>query len=72
MRQSRMMSLVETCANVGVGYCLAVLTQVVLFPLFGIRMSLSDNLAIGLVFMAVSLLRGYALRRVFDWLQDRR
>ena len=66
MQQSRMMSLVETVANVGIGYGLAVATQMAVLPVFGIRVSLLDNLQIGLVFTVVSLLRGYGLRRLFD------
>lgn len=69
MRQSRRMSLAESIANVVIGYVLAVATQVVVFPLFGIRIALSDDLAIGAVFAAVSLLRGFVLRRVFERLR---
>ncbi len=36
MRQSRLMSLVEAVANVAVGYGVAVLTQMLVFPLFGL------------------------------------
>ena len=35
MRQTRVMSLVEAVANVTVGYGIAVLTQMLVFPLFG-------------------------------------
>ena len=66
MRQTRRMSLVEAVANVVIGYVLAVATQMVVFPLFGIRIALSDDLAIAAVFAAVSLLRGFVLRRVFE------
>lgn len=45
--QSRLVSLVEAIANVLVGYGLAVLTQILVFPLFGLRTTLSDNLAMG-------------------------
>ena len=65
MSQSRMMSLVEAGTNVAVGYVLAVITQVVVFPWFGLLVSIDDNLAIGAVFVIVSLLRSYALRRLF-------
>ncbi len=50
MRQSRLMSLVEAVANIAVGYGVAVATQAVVFPLFGLEATLSDNLAIGAVF----------------------
>jgi len=64
--QSRWMSLVESSANVVVGYGLAVLTQVIAFPLFGLSVSLSENLSIGAVFTLVSLVRSYVLRRLFN------
>ena len=67
--QTRLMSLTEAIANVVVGYALAVLTQVLVFPLFGFEPSLSENLRIGLVFTALSLARGYLIRRFFDRLR---
>jgi hypothetical protein len=66
MKQSRIMSLVEALANVAVGYCIAVMTQVVVFPLFGLQASLAQNLGIGAVFTVVSLVRSYVLRRLFE------
>ena len=68
MSQSRRWSFFESCVNVAVGYGVAVLAQVLVFPLFGIRVSLADNLLIGVVFTLVSLARSYALRRVFNWI----
>ena len=67
--QSRTMSLIEALANVLVGYGVAVATQAVVFPLFGLHASLDQNLAIGLIFTIVSLARSYALRRVFNHLR---
>ena len=66
MTQTRIMSAVESVANVAIGYGVAVLTQLAVFPLFGLHASLADNLAIGAVFTVVSLVRSYALRRVFN------
>ena len=60
------MSLVEAVANVVIGYAIAIATQVVVFPIFGIHITLADDLAIGLVFLLVSLIRSYMLRRVFE------
>ncbi len=64
--QSRWMSLVEAVTNLAVGYGLAVLTQIIVFPLFGLHASLSENLLIGGLFTAISLARSYVLRRVFN------
>ena len=66
MPQSRRLSLLEAVTNVVVGYALAVLTQLIVFPWFGLTASLQDNLAIGAAFVGVSLVRSYALRRVFE------
>ena len=65
------MSLAESIANVVVGYGVAVATQMLVFPLFGLHASLSQNLLIGLVFTGVSLVRSYFLRRVFETLRLR-
>lgn len=66
MMQSRRQSLIEAIANVVVGYALALLTQIVVFPWFGLEVSLGENLAIGALFVAISLVRSYALRRLFE------
>jgi len=66
MKQSRTMSLVESVANVIVGYVLAVATQMVVFPWFRIEAGLTEHLTIGLAFVGMSLLRGYLLRRLFE------
>jgi len=71
VKQSRTISLVEATTNVVVGYVLAIATQIVVFPLFGIEAALGDHLAIGLAFVGVSLIRGYLLRRLFEALQAR-
>ena len=65
-KQSRRMSLIESIANVVVGFGIAVLTQIAVFPVFGLHVSLADNLVIGMVFTFVSIARFFALRRVFE------
>lgn len=69
MTQSRTMSLVEAATNVGVGYVLAIVTQIVVFPWFGIETTLEAHMTIGLLFVAVSLARSYLLRRLFERLR---
>ena len=55
MKQSHLMSLVESVANVIVGYGVAVVTQILIFPVFGLQTTLGQNLAMGGVFTIVSL-----------------
>ena len=71
MKQSRLMSLVESLANVLVGYVVAVVTQMAVFPLFGLAVTVTETLLIGLIFTAVSIVRSYALRRGFEALRVR-
>ena len=71
MRQSRLMSLVEAVTNVAVGYGVAVVTQLLVFPMFGLVTTLGQNLAIGAIFTTVSLARSYVLRRAVRALRER-
>ena len=71
MQQSRVMSFVEAATNVVVGYVLAIATQLAVFPLFGLEAALGEHLAIGMAFVAVSLARGYLLRRLFERIRPR-
>lgn len=64
--QSRSSSAVEAFANVAIGYGIAIATQIAVFPLFDVHVPLSSNAAIGAIFTAVSLVRSYALRRLFN------
>ena len=66
--QSRLMSLLEALTNVVVGFWLAVIVQILVFPLFGLSVSFGQNLAIATLFTGVSLMRGYVLRRLFETL----
>ena len=64
--QPRWLSFMEAVTNIVVGYGLAVLTQIIVFPLFGLHASLSENLLIGCFFVGVSLIRSFAIRRLFN------
>ncbi len=66
MSQTRRHSLIESAANVAIGYGVAIASQIAIFPMFGIHIRLSDNLLIGLWFTAISIVRSYALRRWFN------
>ena len=66
MKQSRLMSLAEAVANVIVGYGVAVVTQILIFPIFGLQTTLAQNLQMGLLFTGVSIIRSFLLRRLFE------
>ncbi len=70
--QPKIMSFVEAVANVIVGYGVALVAQVILFPLFGLQLPLGDNLVIAGIFTVISIVRSYVLRRLFEGLRVRR
>lgn len=70
--QSRFQSIMESCVNVLIGYGIALLSQMVIFPFFGIHVSISDNLEIGAWFTGISLVRSFVVRRFFNrWMLHR-
>lgn len=71
MKQSKLMSWVETCLNTGIGFAIAIATQLLVFPLFDYDPPLSTNFKIALIFTVVSIVRGYGLRRLFEALHIR-
>jgi hypothetical protein len=70
-KQSRLMSLIEAITNVAVGFLVALLTQIVVFPLFGLEVSVGEHLALGGLFTGASIARSYILRRVFEAIRVR-
>jgi hypothetical protein len=63
--QTKTHSFIESLTNIAIGYFVALLSQLAIFPLFNIHIPLSDNLAIGAYFTGISLIRSYVLRRFF-------
>lgn len=66
MKQSRSMSLVESSANIAIGYGISVLSQAIILPMFDLHPTMKENLLISGAFTAVSLVRSYVLRRLFN------
>jgi len=64
--QTKTHSFIEACINVGSGYLIALVTQMVVFPLYGIHQSFQNNAQIAFIFMCISLIRMYVFRRIFN------
>ena len=64
--QTKTQSFIESTTNILIGYIVAVISQLLVFPLFDIVVPLSDNLLIGAYFTVISLIRSYAIRRYFN------
>jgi hypothetical protein len=69
MKQRRGTSLIESIVNCLLGVGIAILGQIIVFPWFGIRISLLDTSLIAGIFTGISIARSYALRRLFEWLR---
>ena len=64
--QSKLHSLIESIVNILIGYTVAIISQLIIFPFFDINIPLRDNLLIGMYFTLISLVRSYVVRRVFN------
>lgn len=69
MKQSRLQSFIETNANVGIGFVMALAVQQwIVAPLFYPNASnTGKNIVVTVIFTAVSIVRGYLVRRYFNW-----
>jgi hypothetical protein len=63
--QTKTHSMIESITNIAVGYLVALLSQIIVFPFFNIHVSLKTNIWIGVWFTVISLARSYCLRRIF-------
>ena len=66
MSQSKLGSFVEAVMNTFIGYWISFALQLVVYPAFGAKFSIMQNLWIGLIFMVASLVRSYVIRRWFN------
>jgi hypothetical protein len=71
MKQTRLVSLIEAITNVVVGYGVAVVAQILVFPVFGLQTTLSQNLKMGAIFALISMSRSFLLRRAFEAVRAR-
>jgi len=68
MKQTKLGSLYESMMNIAIGAVVALASQLLVFPLFGINVPLSTNLGIMAWFTLISVIRSYVIRR---WFNDR-
>lgn len=64
--QSRKHSLLEAALNIAIGFSINYFANLLIFPMFGFHISLIANLWLGVIYTAISLIRGYFIRRYFN------
>lgn len=70
--QSKMQSLIEVAISTVVGFVTSTLFGMVLYPLFGHKFSVLQNVGLTLCFTVWSFIRSYYMRRFFNWLFSRK
>lgn len=66
MRQTKWGSFVEVCINIFIGYWINFVANLVILPMFGFHITLSENLLMGVFYTFISVARGYIIRRWFE------
>ena len=64
--QSKVQSLLESFANIFIGWVIGVLSSAIVFPLVGVEMPLEANLKASVFFTVISMVRSYAIRRYYN------
>lgn len=64
--QSHKHSFYEALINTLIGYWLSFFAQLIIYPAYGAKFTIMDNIHIGIWFMLLSLARSYVLRRWFN------
>lgn len=70
MSQSKLMSFMESCSSNIFAFIISVLIQGAVFHAYGFDATIADNIQIVLLFTGISIIRGFAFRRLFDWLGE--
>lgn len=64
--QSHLGSWLEAWANIAIGFAINWSANLLILPLFGWHVTPASAFNLGLIFTAISLVRSYVLRRVFN------
>jgi hypothetical protein len=61
-----MKNLIESIIDVGSGFVLAILIQLLIFPYFNLYPTILDSVGIALIFTLVSMIRSFLWRLYFN------
>ena len=64
--QGKKGSLVESVIQVLSGGGVAIVTQLIVYPLMGIEVSIVQNINLSLIFIVVGFIKQYYVRRLFE------
>ena len=64
--QGKKGSFVESIIQVLSGWGVAIITQLIVYPLMGIEVSIVQNINLSLIFIVVGFIKQYYVRRLFE------
>ena len=67
MSQTRSGSFIEACINVLIGFWINFAANLLILPLIGFHITVSQNLFIGILYTLISIARSYCIRRWFNY-----
>jgi hypothetical protein len=66
--QTKFQSLIEVLVGTALGFIIAFCAQLWIMHHYAIQSTLQQDFFITLFFTGISILRGYAVRRLFNWI----
>ena len=66
--QNKKQSAIETIASTLIGFIVSLVLVNIVLPLFGFNVMFNDSFFITLIFTVASIVRGYYVRRYFNYI----
>lgn len=64
--QTKTQSWLECFTNIGIGWTVNFIAQLILFPMFDMHITIHDQILLGTIFTVISICRQYVLRRIYN------
>lgn len=68
--QNKRMSLIETITSTAIGFFISLILINIVLPLYAFDVKLGQSVAITIIFTVASILRGYGVRRLFNYIHS--
>lgn len=68
--QTKICSIVEIFFNTMIGFVISLLAQLYIFPMYNIQINRHEDFQIALIFTIISVIRGYFMRRIFNFINN--
>jgi len=70
--QSKRHSIIETLVSTAIGFIVSLILVNIVLPIYNFPVNLGQSIGITVIFTVASILRGYCVRRSFNWLHHRK